>query len=429
MEWMSLLVFGLLSLLGLYIKKIDSSEKKALQFKLFSYVLLTSVQLLIIHYKYYYIIALIIVIFSIYELQKLKINFKTILITLPLFALFIHFSKFEDQLSKFFILVILFDGYSQLFGQGFGKNKIAPTISPNKTWEGFLLGMTAVVLHSVIFYKEQPFHGLFIGILIGLLAFTGDLLASAVKRKYQVKDFSNLLVSHGGFLDRFDSLILTFVFMNVLQELMKISYLEVMTQYTLCFLMIFFLAEYFYHVLKFKVESSRKFVHISSGLIALSFPFMINELWIVIVLCSGFMLLLISSKKMGLLKSIHAIERESFGSLYYPISVIICFFSFKFSNNITFYLVPMLILTISDSLAALVGKRFPSYKLMNTDKTVFGTLTFFVSCFLILFFLLHISLLAILFITTIVTITEFYSKKGLDNLLIVCVTLLILFNL
>jgi phosphatidate cytidylyltransferase len=121
------------------------------------------------------------------------------------------FSRTADNLILLtFLILSIFDSFSQISGQLFGKTKIMPNISPNKTLGG-LIGGTLISLISALLLKSL-FRGtipqLFL-FTIGtvVFAFAGDVLASLYKRKFKVKDYSNLIPGHGGFLDRFDSLI------------------------------------------------------------------------------------------------------------------------------------------------------------------------------------------------------------------------------
>jgi len=115
-----------------------------------------------------------------------------------------------DILFAFFI-VVLFDGSSQIAGQLVGKNPLLPKISPGKTIEG-LVGGTLITLGSVLLVRNSFLMEwseiIFKCLLIMASAFLGDLAASYAKRKAGVDTFGKLLPGHGGFLDRFDSLIL-----------------------------------------------------------------------------------------------------------------------------------------------------------------------------------------------------------------------------
>lgn len=126
------------------------------------------------------------------------------------------------------------------------------------------------------------------------------------------------------------------------------------------FLSLFAVAELLYHCCKVRAEFTRKIVHAGTGLLALLFPLMLDNHWWVLVLCTSFTILLICSVHFRLLRSIHAIDRRSVGSLAYPVAVYGCYLSYTFLNNqLIYYYLPILILAISDPLAALSGKRWP----------------------------------------------------------------------
>lgn len=99
-----------------------------------------------------------------------------------------------------------------MWGKMLGKHKITPTISPNKTWEGFIGGLvtTTLLAWGMSYLIEFP-HGYaaVAGALIASSGFVGDLVISAVKRDIGVKDASSLIPGHGGVLDRIDSLTYT----------------------------------------------------------------------------------------------------------------------------------------------------------------------------------------------------------------------------
>jgi len=98
-------------------------------------------------------------------------------------------------------------------GRTFGRHRLAPAISPKKSWEGFVGGLAAAVVMSfVILYKDRDDfltipESLALGLVVALAAVLGDLFESAVKRDLEVKDSGALLGGHGGMLDRLDSLL------------------------------------------------------------------------------------------------------------------------------------------------------------------------------------------------------------------------------
>jgi phosphatidate cytidylyltransferase len=99
-------------------------------------------------------------------------------------------------------------------GRQFGKRKLAPAISPNKTWEGLGGGVAAAAIVGGVAHTFSPYPALFIssilcGAFVALLAQAGDLFESYVKRRVGVKDSGSLIPGHGGLLDRVDGLTLT----------------------------------------------------------------------------------------------------------------------------------------------------------------------------------------------------------------------------
>lgn len=123
-----------------------------------------------------------------------------------------------DNGSKlvFFLLLVVWLGDSGAYyvGKKFGRHKLSPRISPKKTIEGLAGGMamsilTAVVIH-LTFFKEFPLHHAIIaGAILSVAGVVGDLAESMWKRSADVKDSGTLLPGHGGFFDRFDSILFT----------------------------------------------------------------------------------------------------------------------------------------------------------------------------------------------------------------------------
>jgi phosphatidate cytidylyltransferase len=112
----------------------------------------------------------------------------------------------------FFVLLWLNDTGAFVFGKLFGRTKLFPRISPNKTWEGTIGGglatMTGAVIISSYTNEISIINWLVLGLIIVVAASFGDLVESLLKRSLKVKDSSNLLPGHGGILDRFDGVLL-----------------------------------------------------------------------------------------------------------------------------------------------------------------------------------------------------------------------------
>jgi phosphatidate cytidylyltransferase len=96
-------------------------------------------------------------------------------------------------------------------GSRLGRRPIAPSVSPNKTWEGFLGGVVAATVVAALVLPfdgtSGALRGAAVGLAIGVAGFLGDLVASMVKRDLGVKDLGRLLPGHGGVLDRVDGLL------------------------------------------------------------------------------------------------------------------------------------------------------------------------------------------------------------------------------
>ncbi|MCH8622176.1 phosphatidate cytidylyltransferase [Undibacterium sp. TS12] len=122
----------------------------------------------------------------------------------------------EVRLAWFFYLCVvtaLNDIGQFVSGKTFGKQTIAPRISPNKTWQGLIGGMVISMMVSTTLGLYLGLAGvktlLMMGLILSVGGFTGDLIFSAAKRYLNIKDFSELIPGHGGILDRVDSLVLT----------------------------------------------------------------------------------------------------------------------------------------------------------------------------------------------------------------------------
>ncbi len=112
-----------------------------------------------------------------------------------------------------FLTVWVCDTAAYFGGSLFGKHKLAPRVSPGKTWEGAISGLVFAVLTAwlvdVLFLRGLALpHVLVMGLIVGTFGQASDLAESLLKRDAGVKDSSNLIPGHGGMLDRFDSLIL-----------------------------------------------------------------------------------------------------------------------------------------------------------------------------------------------------------------------------
>jgi len=119
----------------------------------------------------------------------------------------------STHLLGFFFLVLMgSDTGAYYAGRAFGKHKLAPKVSPGKTWEGAVGGMLASLVMAAIahfwFFPELPLAAaLPLAAVMNVLGVVGDLSESALKRGANAKDAAQILPGHGGFLDRLDSLL------------------------------------------------------------------------------------------------------------------------------------------------------------------------------------------------------------------------------
>lgn len=109
-------------------------------------------------------------------------------------------------------VIVAADSGAYVFGVNFGKTKLAPNISPGKSWEGFWGGLvcaTTLALICMLFMADSASAWKFavLGLLTGLFSVVGDLLESLLKRHAAIKDSSSLIPGHGGLLDRLDSIL------------------------------------------------------------------------------------------------------------------------------------------------------------------------------------------------------------------------------
>jgi phosphatidate cytidylyltransferase len=119
----------------------------------------------------------------------------------------------HGQLAAFTVIIAVFaaDTAAYFTGRLVGRHRLAPTLSPGKTWEGFVAGTaTAVFVAFVALYRQgfvDGWRSIALGFVVALAAALGDLFESALKRDMHVKDSGRLLAGHGGMLDRIDALL------------------------------------------------------------------------------------------------------------------------------------------------------------------------------------------------------------------------------
>lgn len=202
--------------------------------------------------------------------------------------------------------------------------------------------------------------------------------------------------------------------------------------FLLLFLAIIVAAQFMYKA-SVDTEKSRKFVHVSGGILSLFLPYFIDSHWYVLGLCSiAFLTLLITWIRKDL-PGIHKTKRKSVGSVIFPVPIYICFAVACERGEEMLFHIPVLLLTFSDTFAELGGRKWGKYgpAFFGGKKTLAGSLCFYVSAAAIM--LLYFAggtiemgigqaggLLLIAFAATVV---ELVSMNGWDNLTVPLVVL------
>lgn len=210
----------------------DSEFKKRQWIKYFVYLFIVHfiVFLILLYPGMFFYLALLIVATGFYELinvsrdgnlsWQILFSFILYLLLAAGFVLFAGQSSAETLLLTY-LIVFVFDGFSQITGQLLGRHKLSQVISPNKTIEGFIGGVSMAVITTLM--SGMNFRrGFAIALLISLASLGGDLTASYFKRINRVKDYSNLIPGNGGVLDRFDSFIAAGCIVYLMFDLMHI---------------------------------------------------------------------------------------------------------------------------------------------------------------------------------------------------------------
>ena len=175
-----------------------------------------------IYFVIFFILLLVIIINEFNASTKNKLSFVLRLLIITMFIIsFFHFIFlrviFDIFIIEYLLFIIfsiwIFDSFSLIGGRLIGGRKLMPTISPNKTYSGFITGIISLILFSsslIIYYDLNNFIIVF-SLVIGLISFVGDAIESSIKRFLKIKDFSNFMPGHGGIIDRMDAFLLFFL--------------------------------------------------------------------------------------------------------------------------------------------------------------------------------------------------------------------------
>ncbi len=175
----------------------------------------------------FYLLALVMLVYTVITKNRFSFDDAGVLLLGGLYAglgfRFMMLARAESLWMMLYALLIVWvtDSGAYLIGRKIGKNKLAPHISPNKTWEGSIGGSLSavVIVGAYLYFVQAAFPYSFSTMLLWTLVFSvggqlGDLIESAFKRHYGVKDSGKILPGHGGILDRFDSLLFVLPLMH-----------------------------------------------------------------------------------------------------------------------------------------------------------------------------------------------------------------------
>ena len=200
------------------------------------------------------------------------------------------------------------------------------------------------------------------------------------------------------------------------------------------YLLVFFIGETVRRLIPSNTEISRKAIHLLGGLIAISFPYLFVSHWTVLALSVSFCAIVLITKKKDILKSVHDVERKSYGGICYPAAIYLIFL--LSSTKPVIYCISILIMAVSDTMAALVGRKYGVIKfdVEGNLKSIEGSITFFFITFLCihlpLLLLTNIgrteSVLIAFIIALLVTGFEAVSLSGSDNIIVPFTTYFIL---
>lgn len=244
-EWTYYSLFLIICYMASYeIIRVESSNKsKRYHFLMAGVPLLLPISAIVVHRTDHQrtvdsIIAVLGIIYSLYQVYGLrKKNTNPLAIPGSIFSciLYIGVPAFigiclsqYNQTFDWRLIVGIFaltwanDTGAYMVGSKFGKRSLAPAISPKKTIEGTTGGILFCIFSawiiSMVNFRLDSWQWIVVGLIVGLTGVTGDLIESKFKRYFGIKDSGTILPGHGGFLDRFDSLLflLPFVYIYIL---------------------------------------------------------------------------------------------------------------------------------------------------------------------------------------------------------------------
>lgn len=210
--------------------------------------------------------------------------------------------------------------------------------------------------------------------------------------------------------------------------------------YSLAFGAILLTGEILHKILRVRTEYTRKFAHSTASLLSLTFPIIYKEIHYVLVMGILFFFVLLIAQHRNLLRSINDVSRKTYGGILLPVTITGSFIVSVWLNDVKLFIIPVLIMGVSDSLAGITGVFFGSrlrkisiFKL-KLNKTYLGSSVFFVTALIITIRSLHWylgnynsqTIVAAIAVAAGAALMELFSSKGLDNITVPLTALLIL---
>ena len=193
------------------------------------------------------------------------------------------------------------------------------------------------------------------------------------------------------------------------------------------FLLLFAALEVWSRKTSVRPETTRKLLHVGSGILTLAFPFVFVDLWPVALLSGGAALVLAAARLCFVRFSgvVGRVERASWGEFYFPLSVVILFW-LSLGEHALLFVIPVLVLTLADTAGAVVGTRFGMTRYCGAGKSVEGSLAFAVVAFVSVCAPLMAwsrigapeALMTAATLALLLALLEGAAQRGLDNLLI-----------
>ena len=188
------------------------------------------------------------------------------------------------------------------------------------------------------------------------------------------------------------------------------------------FLGLFACADLLRHVTK-RPEPGRKLAHVGTGLLSLCFPAVFTRSWPVYAMCGAFVVLLILSQRRGFWEGINGVERETNGSVAFPLAVAALWYLSGELHHPAVYALPLGVLTLADPAAALVGQNWPlrRFRVFAADRSVGGTAAFFAVALVSAAALAYLGLApsatagVMVALAAVTTVAECLSQRGWDN--------------